>query len=49
MASAGPIPGAARVSLASATGAEALGGSIEVGSPPGEGALILVQLPLRLH
>jgi len=29
--------------------AEALGGSIEVSSPPGEGTLILVQLPLRLH
>jgi signal transduction histidine kinase len=29
--------------------AEALGGSIEVNSPPGEGTLILVQLPLRLH
>ncbi len=28
---------------------EALGGSIEVSSPPGEGTLILVQLPLRLH
>jgi signal transduction histidine kinase len=29
--------------------AEALGGSIEVSSPPGEGTLILVRLPLRLH
>jgi signal transduction histidine kinase len=29
--------------------AEALGGSIEVSSPPGEGTLILVQLPMRLH
>ncbi len=29
--------------------AEALGGSIEVSSPPGEGTLILVHLPLRLH
>jgi len=29
--------------------AEALGGSIEISSPPGEGTLILVQLPLRLH
>ncbi|MFF1658917.1 CHASE3 domain-containing protein [Streptomyces sp. NPDC058255] len=29
--------------------AEALGGSIEVTSPPGEGTLILVRLPLRLH
>ena len=29
--------------------AEALGGSLEVSSPPGEGTLILVQLPLRLH
>jgi signal transduction histidine kinase len=28
---------------------EALGGSIEVSSPPGEGTLILVQLQLRLH
>jgi signal transduction histidine kinase len=28
--------------------AEALGGSLEVSSPPGEGTLILVQLPLRL-
>src|SRR6266849_8442574 len=28
---------------------EALGGSLEVSSPPGEGTLILVQLPLRLH
>ena len=27
---------------------EALGGSLEVSSPPGEGTLILVQLPLRL-
>ena len=27
--------------------AEALGGSIEVSSPPGEGTLILVELPLR--
>jgi len=29
--------------------AEALGGSLEVSSPPGEGTLIGVQLPLRLH
>ncbi len=29
--------------------AEALGGSLEVSSPPGEGTLILVQLPLRLY
>ncbi len=29
--------------------AEALGGSIEVSSPPGRGTLIGVQLPLRLH
>ena len=29
--------------------AEALGGSLEVSSPPGEGTLILVQLPLRLQ
>ena len=29
--------------------AEALGGSIEVSSPPSEGTMILVQLPLRLH
>jgi signal transduction histidine kinase len=29
--------------------AEALGGSIDVSSPPGDGTLILVQLPLRLH
>jgi hypothetical protein len=29
--------------------AEALGGSLEVSSPAGEGMLILVQLPLRLH
>ena len=29
--------------------AEALSGSIEVSSPPGEGTLILVQLPLRLR
>jgi signal transduction histidine kinase len=29
--------------------AEALGGSLEVSSPPGQGTLILVQLPLRLH
>ena len=29
--------------------AEALGGSLEVSSPSGEGTLILVQLPLRLH
>jgi signal transduction histidine kinase len=29
--------------------AEALGGSLEVSSPPGEGTLILVLLPLRLH
>jgi signal transduction histidine kinase len=28
---------------------EALGGSIEVGSPPGEGTMLLVQLPLRLQ
>jgi signal transduction histidine kinase len=28
---------------------EALGGSLEVSSPPGEGTLIGVQLPLRLH
>ncbi len=28
---------------------EALGGSIEVSSPPGQGTLILVQFPLRLH
>jgi signal transduction histidine kinase len=28
---------------------EALGGSLEVSSPPGEGTLILVQLPLQLH
>src|SRR5216683_749811 len=28
---------------------EALGGSLEVSAPPGEGTLILVQLPLRLH
>jgi signal transduction histidine kinase len=29
--------------------AEALGGSIEVSSPPGQGTLIIVQLPLRLR
>ena len=29
--------------------AEALGGSLEVSSPPGEGTLILFQLPLRFH
>jgi signal transduction histidine kinase len=29
--------------------AEALGGSMKVSSPPGEGTLIVVQLPLRLH
>ena len=29
--------------------AEALGGSLEVSSPPGEGTLISVQLPLQLH
>jgi hypothetical protein len=29
--------------------AEARGGSLEVSSPPGEGTLILVLLPLRLH
>ena len=29
--------------------AEALGGSLEVSSPPGEGTLMLVQLPLRLQ
>ena len=29
--------------------AEALGGSIEVSSPPGQGTQLLVQLPLRLH
>ena len=29
--------------------AEALGGSLEVCSPPGEGTLISVQLPLQLH
>src|SRR5690348_11746114 len=29
--------------------AEALGGSLEVSSPPGEGTLILALLPLRLH
>jgi len=29
--------------------AETLGGSLEVSSPPGEGTLVLVQLPLRLH
>jgi signal transduction histidine kinase/uncharacterized protein YoaH (UPF0181 family) len=29
--------------------AQALGGSIEVSSPPGEGTLILVRLPLRPH
>jgi signal transduction histidine kinase len=29
--------------------AEALGGSLEVSSPPGEGTLILAQLPLRLQ
>jgi signal transduction histidine kinase len=29
--------------------AEALGGSLEVSSPPDEGTLILVLLPLRLH
>jgi signal transduction histidine kinase len=28
---------------------EALGGSVEVSSPPGQGTLILVRLPLRLH
>jgi signal transduction histidine kinase len=28
---------------------EALGGSLEVSSPPGQGTLILVNLPLRLH
>jgi signal transduction histidine kinase len=28
---------------------EALGGSLEVSSPPGEGTLILVQLPVQLH
>jgi len=29
--------------------AEALGGALEVSSPPGEGTLIGVQLPRRLH
>jgi signal transduction histidine kinase len=29
--------------------AEALGGSLEVNSPPGAGTLMVVQLPLRLH
>ena len=29
--------------------AEALGGSLEVSSPPGAGTLIVVQLPLRLR
>jgi signal transduction histidine kinase len=29
--------------------AEALGGSLELSSPPGEGTLISVQLPLQLH
>jgi signal transduction histidine kinase len=29
--------------------AEALGGSLEVSSPPGKGTLIGVQLPLGLH
>jgi signal transduction histidine kinase len=29
--------------------AEAMGGSLEVSSPPGQGTLIGVQLPLRLH
>lgn len=29
--------------------AEALGGSIDVSSPPGKGTLILVQLPVGLH
>ena len=29
--------------------AEALGGSLEVSGPPGEGTLVLVQLPLRLR
>jgi len=29
--------------------AEALGGSFEVSSPPGEGTLILVHFPLRLY
>jgi signal transduction histidine kinase len=29
--------------------AEALGGSLEVSSPPGQGTLILVRLPLGLH
>jgi signal transduction histidine kinase len=29
--------------------AEALGGSIGVSSPPGEGTLVTVQLPLRLN
>jgi signal transduction histidine kinase len=28
---------------------EAMGGALEVSGPPGEGTLILVQLPLRLH
>jgi chemotaxis protein histidine kinase CheA len=28
---------------------EALGGSIEISGPPGEGTAIEVQLPLRLH
>jgi signal transduction histidine kinase len=29
--------------------AEALGGSLEVSSPPGEGTLVLARFPLRLH
>jgi signal transduction histidine kinase len=29
--------------------AEALGGSLEVNSPPGEGTLLVVQLPLQLR
>jgi signal transduction histidine kinase len=44
---AGPVRGSGLIGLRDR--AEALGGSLEVSSPPGEGTLIAVQLPLRLH